>query len=235
MMVQRIQRKHSFLLSRSLVKSTMPTKKIEGRSAARNHGIQRAQGETLIFIDDDCVPAPTFIESHIRNHLKDDKSVVLGYKYKTFSQMLSANSHRKRLLMETLNRYESLHPLKHVPVNTMLIHPQDFTDGFDRIIQLSYAGERERWEKVYSTYTPQLEGFVIPWLLFTTGNISVSKRHCVEIGGFDEGFKGWGLEDFEMGYRLYKQRLSFVLDKSPCNLPLNTLGQCKRGSCRKQS
>ena len=185
-----------------------------GRSAARNRGIEKAEGEMLIFIDDDCVPAPTFIESHTRNYRENDTSVVLGYKYLTFSQMLPDNSPRKELLMETLNRQETLHHLKDVPENTMLIRPQDFSHGFDRIARLSYAGERERWEQAYDVYTPQLEGFLLPWLLLTTANFSVSKRHCVEVGGFDEGFKGWGLEDFEFGYRLYKQQLNFVLDKA---------------------
>lgn len=185
-----------------------------GRSAARNRGIEKAKGKTIIFIDDDCVPAPTFIESHMQSHSKDDTTIVLGYKYLTFFQMLPDSIPRKATLMETLNRHETLHLLRDVPVGTMLIHPQDLSDGFDRLGQLSYAGERERWEQAYETYTPQLQGFVLPWLLLTTANFSVSKRHCVDIGGFDEDFKGWGLEDFEFGYRLYKQGLRFVLDKA---------------------
>jgi len=187
----------------------------KGRSVARNRGIENAKGRTIIFIDDDCVPTPTFIESHMRHHDGHDEVVVLGYKYLTFSQMLPAGSPRKECLTEVLNRHEDLHSLRSVPVGTMLICPQVFRDGFERLVQLTYEGERDRWEQAYEAYTAQLEGFVLPWLLFTTGNVSVSKRSCVDVGGFDEGFKGWGLEDFEMGYRLYKQGLNFVLDKVP--------------------
>lgn len=190
----------------------------KGRSSARNHGIEKAKGETIIFIDDDCVPAPSFIESHMKYHREHDTAVVLGYKYLTFSQMLPDRSSRKELLIETLDRHEPLHPLRELPDGTMLIHPQNFCDrdaGFDRLVQLSYAGERPRWEQAYEVYTPQLKGFVLPWLLFTTGNVSVSKRHSIDVGGFDENFKGWGLEDFEMGYRLYQQAgLRFALDKA---------------------
>ena len=186
----------------------------QGRSAARNRGIERASGDTIIFIDDDCVPSPTFIESHLEYHHRDDNTVVLGYKYSTFGQMLPDNFPIKDRLTETLNRYENLHHLKDVPVNTMLIHPQDFSDGFNLFNQLSFEGDRPRWEESHETYTAELDGFVIPWLLLTTANFSVSKRHCVTTGGFDENFVGWGLEDYEMGYRLYKKNLPFVLDKS---------------------
>ena len=33
----------------------------KGRSAARNHGIEKAKGKAIIFFDDDCVPALSFI------------------------------------------------------------------------------------------------------------------------------------------------------------------------------
>lgn len=186
----------------------------KGRSAARNRGIANAKGKTIIFIDDDCVPSPRFIEKHRQHHSKHDKLAVLGYKYVTFSQMLPDSSLGKKKLMETLNGHEELHHLRSVPENTMLIHSDDFCNGFDRLAQLSCGGERERWEQSYETYTPALEGCVLPWLLLTTANFSVGKRHCIDSGGFDENFKGWGLEDFEMGYRLYKQKLNFMLDKA---------------------
>lgn len=186
----------------------------KGRSEARNCGIKHAKGETIIFIDDDCIPTPTFIENYIHHHRAHGEAVIIGYKYLTFSQMLPDSSPHKGLLMEKLNCHEILRPLRNIPVGTMFIRPQDFDDGFDRIALLSYAGERGRWEQAYETYTSHLEGFVLPWLFFTTGNVSVSKRHCVDVGGFDENFKEWGLEDFEIGYRLYKRGLRFVLDKT---------------------
>lgn len=185
----------------------------KGRSVARNRGIENAKGETIIFIDDDCVPAPTFIERHMQYHYENDNYVVLGYKYCTFSKMLPDSSKLKGTLMETLKRHKTLHHLIDMQENTMLIRPEDIRNGLDKLVQLSYRGERERWEQAYKTYTANLEGFTLPWLLFTTGNVSVKKHHCVEVGGFDENFKGWGLEDFEMGYRLYKHGLRFVLDR----------------------
>ncbi len=37
---------------------------------------------------------------------------------------------------------------------------------------------------------------------FYTGNISVRKKAFQEVGGFDEGFKVYGVEDIDLGYRL---------------------------------
>ena len=188
--------------------------KNKGRSAARNRGIEKAKGRTIIFIDDDCAPTPTFIESHMRHHNVSNNTVVLGYKHLTFSQMLPESSPRRGLLMETLNCHEILHPLRDLPEQAMLIRPQDSLDWYDKLVCLSYEGERDRWEEAYTIYTSELDGFVLPWLLLTTANFSVNKSHCFAINGFDENFQGWGLEDYEMGYGLYKHGLNFMLDKA---------------------
>ena len=187
----------------------------KGSSAARNRGIEQAKGETIIFIDDDCIPSHTFIERHMRFHRERDNFSVIGYRYHTFFKMLSDSSTHKGALIEQLKRHKVLHPLLNVPENTALIRPEDIRHNFDKIVQLSYRGERDRWEQAYDTYTADMNGFVLPWLLFVTSNVSVKKHHLgrqMEI--FDENFRGWGLEDFEMGYRLYKRGLRFVLDKA---------------------
>jgi len=185
----------------------------KGRSAARNRGIENAKGETIIFIDDDCVPAPTFIERHMQYHHENDNYAVLGYKCRTFFKMLSDSYPLKSTLMETLKHHKALHHLIDVPEDTVLIRPEDIRHGLDSLTKLTFRGDRERWEEAYRTYNANLEGFVLPWLLFSTGNVSAKKNHCVEVGLFDENFKGWGLEDFEMGYRLYKHGLRLVLNR----------------------
>ncbi|KAF0134752.1 MAG: family 2 glycosyl transferase [Candidatus Saganbacteria bacterium] len=39
---------------------------------------------------------------------------------------------------------------------------------------------------------------------FLSGNLSIKKDTLVSVGKFDEGFKGYGWEDIELGYRLFK-------------------------------
>jgi GT2 family glycosyltransferase len=50
-----------------------------GPAAARNHGVSAAQGPLVLFLDDDVVPAPDLISTHVRHHRAlDDDLVVVG-------------------------------------------------------------------------------------------------------------------------------------------------------------
>jgi GT2 family glycosyltransferase len=54
-----------------------------GRAAARNHGIRKASGKVLIFIDDDRIPGPHFIQDHVLAHQKRC-CMVLGKRMQIF-------------------------------------------------------------------------------------------------------------------------------------------------------
>ena len=60
-----------------------------------------------------------------------------------------------------------------------------------------------RLDKIYRK-TRNLESASEPFWAFLTGNCSFPRELGIEIGGFDEAMKGWGLEDQEFGYRLWK-------------------------------
>lgn len=49
----------------------------------------------------------------------------------------------------------------------------------------------------------------IPWMTFYSGNVSVPSE-ALSKSKFDEGFKQWGLEHFELGLRLFQQGYEFV-------------------------
>ncbi len=51
----------------------------QGAAAARNLGLEQAQGEIVLFVDDDIVPTPQLIAEHMHIHQNDDgHTVVLG-------------------------------------------------------------------------------------------------------------------------------------------------------------
>jgi GT2 family glycosyltransferase len=49
----------------------------QGPAAARNAGIQKAEGEFIVFIDDDVVPEPQLLEEHARSHYEAGRDVVV--------------------------------------------------------------------------------------------------------------------------------------------------------------
>jgi glycosyltransferase involved in cell wall biosynthesis len=53
---------------------------LDGRGAAtaRNHGADAADGELLIFFDDDVEPSNQLISEHLRAHRQDSRSLVIG-------------------------------------------------------------------------------------------------------------------------------------------------------------
>jgi GT2 family glycosyltransferase len=50
-----------------------------GPAAARNHGAARAQGQQIVFLDDDIEPLPGLIDAHVRVHNGQADRVVIGY------------------------------------------------------------------------------------------------------------------------------------------------------------
>ncbi len=65
-------------LQRATCKFTVVNQPNSGLAKGRNVGIARATGERMIFIDDDVLPLPNFVEQHLRSHLNHPKAVVRG-------------------------------------------------------------------------------------------------------------------------------------------------------------
>jgi glycosyltransferase involved in cell wall biosynthesis len=60
-------------------------------------------------------------------------------------------------------------------------------------------------------------GRALSWREFVTGNASLPRAALLQAGGFDEGFRGYGFEDYELGYRLVQRGMRFVFDPTAVN------------------
>jgi GT2 family glycosyltransferase len=89
---------------------------------------------------------------------------------------------------------------------------------FETIKNMAYQHQSHEqpwsyWFKQFvQYYGNNLSSFFFPWMYFVIMNVSVRREHVVKAGSFDENFRGYGGEDEELGYRLYKNGLQFIVD-----------------------
>jgi len=60
------------------------------------------------------------------------------------------------------------------------------------------------------SYNPNVN--LYNWMQVYSCNMAILKKHLEKIGGFDENFKFWGLEDVELGYSLIKNGVQLIIN-----------------------
>jgi glycosyltransferase involved in cell wall biosynthesis len=123
-----------------------------GAAVTRNTGLQRAEGDLVLFIDDDIEADPELIEAHLRFHAQHSDASVIG---------------------------------------TIRTQWEATRDPF-----LRYLRDR----RIYNPY--RLGNGKMDFSCYHTGNVSTSRNILNAVGGFDERFAVYGMEDIELGYRL---------------------------------
>lgn len=74
--------------------------------------------------------------------------------------------------------------------------------------------EREIVHRLFDTDYSKIESI---WMWAASHTLSMHRKEFFESGCFSEEFTGWGAEDTEFGYRLYKKGIPIVCDtKSKC-------------------
>jgi glycosyltransferase involved in cell wall biosynthesis len=210
-LVQRFPSRHSLVYHRQ---------SNAGRSAARNIGIQKANGSTLIFCDAEAIPEVQFVEQHVKHHTNTGNNVVLGAKYDVLARW---DKDIPRTYLEDLadaaefddvrNTVDAARRRGHATFLTRA----DIDEDFERVRKWVFRRAPHNGDKVVDKFTSSLEGFAVPWALFVTVNVSLRKETIEAVGLFDEAFLGWGIEDTELGYRLYKGGAKFVYEEEAAN------------------
>ncbi|MEV6930391.1 galactosyltransferase-related protein [Dactylosporangium sp. NPDC051485] len=67
-------------------------------------------------------------------------------------------------------------------------------------------------DRVMAAFSENFNNLATGWHYAFSCNLSVRRKHLVAAGGFDEEFRGWGLEDCELGYRLHRRGLAFAFN-----------------------
>jgi len=72
--------------------------------------------------------------------------------------------------------------------------------------------DRQR-EPVVRSVIDNVDWLKEPWRLFYTGNVSFPRALFERVGGFEDAFSGWGLEDLDLGLRMHRAGATFVYSR----------------------
>lgn len=154
-------------------------------SKARNTGILNADGKINIFIDSGMLVSTEFIYQHCESHRTQKRCAVIGNIY-GFQATLNDKLFFELFTFDDIDK--SINDLKRV-------------ERYDEIRKRSYK-----------SFNYDLAKVPAPWFYFWAGNVSVEKEELMNVGLFDEAFNSWGIEDLELGFRLFSENIPFILN-----------------------
>lgn len=183
-----------------------------GRSAARNHALQVATGDIILFSDDDRIPCPEFVAAHLAT-LGDDKTrISVGQK----KEILTHYNDQFQLpwnneLLALFARNPEL-SLKRMPKElTCVVSEGELEHDFEGMVsRLHYRDSADNFDEVVAQFGTALNGFLFGWVLCTTGNLAFHRTENSDTITFDEHFSGWGMEDTDFGYQLVQNGYQVV-------------------------
>ena len=175
-----------------------------GRAVARNTALSKAEGKIWVFNDDDRIPMPGFLEAHDARLSKGTRLISIGRKMDVLSiyhpdlrletdERLATFLHENPTFHLALQRDE---PFPFLDVETL---SQGFTAAIERC---RYGDSADEYTEIYNKYGIDLDEFHIGWALCTTGNLAIHRPPGELAVGFDEEFKGWGMEDTDFALQL---------------------------------
>ncbi|MBW7477135.1 glycosyltransferase [Paenibacillus oenotherae] len=199
----------------------LPIDENKGRPAARNVGIQHAQGKWIIFLDAEVIVDPGFIASHVALHQQNDQLVaegvltMKGVYTEVSSGFSDSQKHELATLLianpELLMRTERYAKYGE---SVLLFSREDIHAGMFRRMMFKKPFEQAYENEILQRHGDRFEGFQLPWLSFHTGNVSLAKEAFMRHGLFEE-YEGYGWDDLEMGFRLFKNGYQFAHIRHP--------------------
>jgi glycosyltransferase involved in cell wall biosynthesis len=163
------------------------------RARARNRGIARASGEVLTFLDTGVLVPPDFLGLVARRYGAP-----------------GAPESRDRVLVHTLLGLTAREDDEGTQILTGAT-PATLRSACQRLTRLpTWLDMRAR---LFDEVEDQLDRLPAPWSLGWTGALTVPAACVRRVGGFDEGFRGWGSEDTDLCYRLFRGGASFVAER----------------------
>ena len=201
-----------------------------GVAASRNIGLRHARGEIIIVLDAETIVPPNYVTLNRQHHLTYEKSVVIaGSKRGRIYTFLSPdfttnqinaiykwsekNSLFKQRLEEAVSQELTLSTLR--THNSLLQEPQQVVkrEDIDDIKKLcSLVKYKSYANKLLKYLRGNFDSNPLRWMA-CLGFLSIKRSFMEQVGGYEEDFKGWGSEDAEFAYRLYKANANFIIEE----------------------
>ena len=147
-----------------------------GAASARELGASRARGvDILVFLDSDMLPDEEWLEEHLKGHAHKRWVVACGSRTHVERTTISEDEVRD--------------------CNNLSEVFQDDTQMQPKWLEREWSNTSDGTRKTYRL-----------WRVTSSGNLSVDTELYFACGGFDgEGFRTWGGEDNDFGYRAYHE------------------------------
>jgi len=186
----------------------------DGRSAARNRGLAAAGGELLVFCDDCMIADPELIRRHASVVRETENIASVGWKRRALTcwtrgrlQMIESD------FLALLARDPALAArLPHE--DFALLEPEQLAAGDRKSLpSIDLGDDVTNYADIVEEFSPTLDNFRFPWMFAITGNLCVRRQQVLDNGGFSEDYRGWGMEDTDLGYRLHRDGVRFAVNQ----------------------
>lgn len=150
---------------------------------ARNVGLSLAEGDRCIFLDCGNIACSSFVSGHLAPG-RGSKTVVLGY---TFGYASTDDNADDVLAALDLS---------------------DIAGSMERLEALAMGDMRDL---IYDHINDDVGSTSHPWAYCFGGNVSAPREMAYGVGGFDENYRSWGMEDVDFGYKLFCAGAQFAM------------------------
>lgn len=145
-------------------------------AAVRNRGVAAATSDYVVLLDDDCIVLPDFLLTHAQ--LAERSFFVRGNRV-SLSPVLTDMVCREEVPIHRWNRLRWLQSRMHGNL-----------DRFLPLVRLPLGPLRKAARR--------------SWAGVKTCNLGLWREDILAVNGFDEAYRGWGFEDYDLAVRLMK-------------------------------
>lgn len=171
-----------------------------GQAAARNHGAAAARAPALLFMDDDVLLSPDYLETTLA-HLADEPNRVVRAPVYLLRYLAPFRDPERGI------RYDGRALQPNSRLTRQLVSRRSVIDDWPSIAR--QCVHRNRFERLVSDTLADGPA-AHRWLGYSGSGVALAKPLFEAAGGYDEGFGfRWGAEAIELGYRLMRLGAEF--------------------------